>query len=66
MAVENNDKVAVHYTGKLDDGTVFDSSEGKEALESSGPRGHRSELRDDRVRRQRTRVVHPPGRRSQG
>lgn len=29
---KNGDNVTLHYTGKLNDGTVFDSSEGKEPL----------------------------------
>ena len=33
MPVKKGDKVKVEYTGKLDDGTIFDSSEGREPLE---------------------------------
>lgn len=32
-AVKRGDNIKVHYTGKFEDGTVFDSSEGKEPLE---------------------------------
>jgi peptidylprolyl isomerase len=30
---QNGDTVNIHYTGKLDDGTIFDSSVGREPLE---------------------------------
>lgn len=33
MAAAEGDTVHIHYTGRLDDGTVFDSSEGREPLE---------------------------------
>lgn len=32
MAIETGNTVSVHYTGKLEDGTVFDSSEGRDPL----------------------------------
>lgn len=33
MKAENGSTVKVHYTGTLEDGTVFDSSEGREPLQ---------------------------------
>lgn len=33
MAIQEGDNVAVHYTGKLTDGQVFDTSEGRDPLE---------------------------------
>ena len=33
MKISKGSKVKLHYTGKLDDGTVFDTSNGREPLE---------------------------------
>jgi len=33
MSIKQGDKIKVNYTGTLEDGTVFDTSEGKEPLE---------------------------------
>lgn len=32
-SVQNGDLVRIHYTGTLDDGSVFDSSDGRDPLE---------------------------------
>ncbi|MFB0997908.1 MAG: peptidylprolyl isomerase [Flavobacteriales bacterium] len=39
IEVKENNTVKVHYTGKLSDGHVFDSSEGKEPLEFTMGKG---------------------------
>ena len=33
QAAKAGDKLRIHYTGRLDDGTVFDNSEGRDPLE---------------------------------
>jgi len=37
--IENGKKVSVHYKGTLDDGSVFDSSEGRDPLEFTTGQG---------------------------
>ena len=39
VGVKKGDKVRVHYTGSLEDGSVFDSSEGKDPLEFTAGAG---------------------------
>ena len=39
MAVKTGDRVKVHYKGSLADGTVFDSSEGRDPLEFTVGKG---------------------------
>ena len=38
--VKSGDTVRIHYTGKLTDGSVFDSSEGRDPLEFTVGAGH--------------------------
>lgn len=40
MKAENGNTVKVHYTGKLDDGSVFDTSKGSDPLEFKVGSGH--------------------------
>jgi peptidylprolyl isomerase len=40
MQVKSGDVVRVHYIGRLTDGTLFDSSEGREPLEFTVGAGH--------------------------
>jgi len=39
MVVKQGDRIKVDYTGKLEDGTVFDSSDGREPLEFNAGTG---------------------------
>jgi len=47
---KENDKVKVHYKGTLDDGTVFDSSEGRDPLEFTLGSGQIIQGFDDAVK----------------
>ncbi len=50
MTIQEGDTVAVHYTGKLEDGTVFDSSEGRDPLSFEVGSGQLIKGFDDAVR----------------
>jgi FKBP-type peptidyl-prolyl cis-trans isomerase 2 len=39
QAAKAGDKLRIHYTGRLDDGTVFDQSEGRDPLEFTAGSG---------------------------
>jgi len=49
MAIKKGDKVKVDYTGTLEDGTVFDTSEGKQPLEFEAGSGQLIKGFDDAV-----------------
>ncbi|MGB0424533.1 MAG: FKBP-type peptidyl-prolyl cis-trans isomerase [Flavobacteriales bacterium] len=48
-AVKTNDQVKVHYTGRLTDGEVFDSSEGREPIAFTAGAGQMIKGFDDAV-----------------